>query len=89
MKNQDFDASNFYSINNLHKNGKLSINSKSTFDNVVLNIYNLSGSLVVSKNINLQENENQIDFNSEFTTGIYVVEMISNNQKFTQKVIAD
>ena len=89
MKNQDFDASKLFAINNLHKNGKLSINSKSTIENVVLNIYNLTGSLVVSKNINLQENENQIEFNTEFATGIYVVEMISKNLNFTQKVIVE
>jgi Secretion system C-terminal sorting domain len=85
----NFNTSNFKVVANNAKAGILSINSNSNFENAKLSIYDLQGKAIVSKIVSLTENTNEIAINPIQNSGVYIVEIITNDKKFTQKIIVN
>lgn len=88
LSNSEFNKDTFVISSNEVTNGILNIKSNLTAEDVTLNIYDLQGRKVETKLISLQETVNDIDINPIKNTGVYIVEITSqNNQRFTQKII--
>ena len=77
----------FTVLSNEMQNGLLLINSNLELTKTTLNIYNILGSLMETKTISLNQNSNEIIIKPITSTGVYVVELVSENTKFSQKVI--
>ena len=88
LSNSEFTKNTFIIVSNQVKNGLLSVKSNKYLENATLNIYDIQGKIVESKTISLQESVNDIAINPIKNSGVYLVEILSeNNQHFTQKII--
>lgn len=88
LSNNQFDKNTFVLSSNQLSNGILSIKSDVFLENAALNIYDITGRKVASTTIRLEEAVNDITINPIRTTGVYIVEILSEtNQRFTQKII--
>ncbi|MDI9257878.1 T9SS type A sorting domain-containing protein [Flavobacterium sedimenticola] len=88
LSNNDFNKNTFTVVGNQLTNGILNIKSDGIVENVTLTIYDLQGRKMVSKFISLQDTVNDIAVTPLRNTGVYVVELTSeNNQRFTQKIL--
>ncbi len=81
-----FDSINLTLISSEAKSGLLVINSKATILKSILNIYDLNGKLLDSKNISLAANRNEIAINPIQNSGIYIVEIVESGNQFSQKI---
>ena len=84
-------AINQFDNNNINifanNNNTLTINSNSTLNNVKLNLYTITGTLIEKQNINLIANNNQIKINPLNNNSIYIAELIDENgNKYTKKI---
>ena len=88
LSNIEFNKQSFTIVNDEVINGVLTIKSGVALDNASLNIYDMQGRKIESKNISLQESINNINIKPITNAGVYIVEIISeNSQRFTQKII--
>ena len=85
---ENFSKNNFQCIANQTSNGLLTIKSNLTIENTVLNIYSLTGAVVHSKNINLETGLNDIQINALPANIPFVVEIISGEKRFSQKIVS-
>ena len=69
------------------KNGILQINSPETAEQATLSIYNLEGKLIENRFISLQNSINEIAINPIANDGVYLVSIIVEGEKHSQKVI--
>ncbi len=81
-----FEKTTFKISANQANSGILSINSIFNLENVKLSIYDVSGKIVETKNITLSESNNSIAINPINNSGIYIVEMVVSDKKYTQKI---
>lgn len=82
------DQSNLHIYPNPSK-GMVNINS--TLQNVgeaVFNIYDINGRLVLSQDIDLSNNHQNVDANN-LATGVYVVKIVAGENIYTQKLIME
>jgi Secretion system C-terminal sorting domain len=84
-------TSNFYKntfvINSAAANsGILSIESTIALNNAKLEIFDIQGRSIENKIVSLQEKNNEISINPITNSGIYIVEITSENKKITQKI---
>ncbi|WP_395053993.1 T9SS type A sorting domain-containing protein [Flavobacterium sp.] len=86
---QEFSSSNFTIVSNEVKSGLLSIKSNLTLENVNLNIYDIQGRVLENKTISLNDYENNIQINSITNSGVYIVELVSDKGKFSQKIVVN
>ena len=90
LNNTNFTSSNnFEVITNASKRGFLTIKSSSVIQNATFSIYNIEGKLIENKTISLNESENNIQINSITNSGIYIVELVSEKGKFSQKIVVN
>ena len=83
-----FEANNVI-ISNVLENGQLQINSKSTLNNVQLNLYTTTGALIENKMINIVVGSSQIEFASKLNSGLYVLQIVDENgEKSSFKIIS-
>ncbi len=86
---QEFSSSNFTIVSNEVKSGLLSIKSNITLENVNLNIYDIQGRILENKTISLNDFVNNIQINSITNSGVYIVELVSDKGKFSQKIVVN
>ncbi len=68
-------------------NFNVKINSSET-ENAILTIYDLQGKKFETQNVNLKYGENTFPINcATYSRGIYLMEIISRNKKFTGKIV--
>jgi hypothetical protein len=88
LSNKQFTKETFTVVSTNATRGLLSIKSNLSSENIILNIYDIQGRKVANQVISLEETINDISINPIKNTGIYVLELISeNNERFTQKII--
>lgn len=88
LANNEFDKNTFAISSNELNNGILSIKSNIYLEKGTLNIYDIQGRKIASKSISLEETTNEIYLNPINNGGVYIVEIIGeNNSRFTQKII--
>ena len=87
LSNQAFDRSEFQIISNLANSGTLIIKSNIYLGNSRLNIFDLQGKLIATKNVTLNIFENLVPINPIQNSGIYIVQIISENGTFSQKIL--
>lgn len=88
LSNNQFTKETFTIINSNTTTGLLSIKSNLSLENVTLNIYDIQGRKVANQVISLEETINDISINPIKNTGVYILELVSeNNDRFTQKII--
>jgi hypothetical protein len=88
LSNNQFAKETFTVASNKASSGLLSIKSNLTFENITLNIYDIQGRKVTTVLISLEASVNDIAINPIKNTGVYVVELLSeNNDRFTQKIM--
>ncbi|WP_298224666.1 T9SS type A sorting domain-containing protein [Flavobacterium sp.] len=84
---EQFNSNTIAISGNEAKNGQLSITSNVAMDNASLKIIALNGAVIDSKIITIEATQNNININPLHTSGIYIVELTSQNGKrFTQKI---
>ncbi len=83
----EFTNNTFFVESNNIKNGVLNINSTISLENAVISIYDIQGRTIETKTTSLSENENNISINSITTAGVYIVEIITDEKRFTQKIV--
>ena len=70
------------------QNGILLINSNRNIASSMLNIYDIQGKKIESKNISLTDSMNEVSINNSNVSGTYIIELIeSDGSKFVQKII--
>lgn len=79
-------ATNFKVLPNNAKIGELSIDSNANFENAKVTIFDILGKVIETKIVSLTENTNQILINPIQNSGVYIVEIITNDKQFTQKI---
>ncbi|WP_445452282.1 T9SS type A sorting domain-containing protein [Flavobacterium sp. 25HG05S-40] len=88
LANNEFNKNTFSIVSNEATIGILNIKSGIALDNATLSIYDIQGRKVVHKTTDLAESVNEISINPIRNAGVYILEIISeNNQRFTQKII--
>lgn len=88
LSNNAFNKNTFSIVSNQADSGILYIRSGIALDNAALAIYDIQGRKIDSKTIDLKESVNEITINPITNAGVYIVEIISeNNERFTQKII--
>ncbi len=69
------------------ENFNVKINSSKT-ENAELTIYDLQGKEIETRKVNLDYGENNFPVNcAAFSRGIYLVEIVSENKKYTEKIV--
>jgi Secretion system C-terminal sorting domain len=86
LATSNFDKNTFVISSAYLNNGILSIESKIDINNAKLAIYDMQGRSIENKTISLQEKNNDISINPIQNSGIYIVEIVSENKKITQKI---
>ena len=72
------------------KNGIIAINSNKNIGSVKFKIYDIQGKLLENKTISLTNSINEIMINNINSSGVYLVEIISDSEtKFIQKVLVN
>jgi hypothetical protein len=71
------------------KNGLLQINALETIENATLSIYNLEGKLLENKTIALLNTTNEIPIHPITNTGVYLISITANGEKYSQKVMVN
>ena len=90
LANTDFNKNTFAISSTEATNGILNIKSIMALEKVALTIYDIQGRKIDSKTISLQETINDIAINPIRNAGVYIVEILSeDNQRFTQKIIVN
>ncbi|WP_396156229.1 T9SS type A sorting domain-containing protein [Flavobacterium macrobrachii] len=89
LSNNEFTKNSFIITSNQANYGKLNIKSSIASEKVRLSIYNIEGKNIETKLISLNENNNDITINPIQNKGIYIVEISSENNRFTQKIIVN
>jgi hypothetical protein len=87
LSTPEFDKSTFTVISNQVASGIVSIKSNISLENASLKIFDVQGKNIVNKNISLSQSINTIAINPIQNAGFYIVEITSENAKFTQKII--
>jgi hypothetical protein len=88
LSSNQFTKETFTVASHNANTGVLSIKSNLSLEYVVLNIYDIQGRKVVNQVISLEEAVNHIAINPIKNCGIYVLELLSeNNDRFTQKIV--
>jgi hypothetical protein len=80
------NATNFKVLSNNAKTGALSIDSNANFENIKVTIFDIQGKIIQTKIVSLMKNINEISINPIQNSGIYIVEIIANEKKYTQKI---
>lgn len=87
LATSNFDKS-ILDINASHANiGLINIKSSLNFENSYLNIYDMQGRVIETKNIDLKTDLSTIAINPITTSGIYILELVSGDKKMTQKIV--
>lgn len=89
LSNQEFNSTTFQIASNQINTGLISIKSNMVVDNATLSIYDLQGRTIDSKNISLSDGENAVSIKPIITSGIYIIELVSCDKRFTQKVVVN
>lgn len=89
LSNDQFSTSNLLISSSEAVNGILNINSELQLDNASLSIYDLQGRKIEAKSISLSTDANQIAIQPIVNSGIYILEIISDNKRFTQKIVVN
>lgn len=90
LANEQFNKNTFTISGSEVNNGVLSVKSNVTLENAKLSIYDIQGRIIDTKSISLEETINDITINPIRSSGIYIVEITTeNNQRFTQKIIVN
>lgn len=88
LANEQFSKYTFTIIATNVNTGVLSIKSNVSLNNATLNIYDIQGRTIDTKNVSLNESLNDVTINPIKNAGVYIVEITSeNNQRFTQKIM--
>jgi hypothetical protein len=88
LSNNQFAKETFTIASTKATSGLVSIKSNLTFENITLNIYDIQGRKVTTELISLEASVNDIAINPIKNAGVYVLELLSeNNDRFTQKII--
>ena len=87
LSNDDFNRNTFTISSNNANNGILNIKSGIALEKAELRIYDIQGRQIDSKTISLTENSNDIAINPIQNSGVYIVELKSDNRRFTQKIM--
>ena len=85
----NFEKSTFSIISNNIKTGSLSIKSNINLEKASLRIFDIQGKNLITKNISLFQDVNEIFVNPISNSGIYIIEISGDNKKFVQKIIVD
>ena len=83
-----FDKNIFAIFGNQTSKGILSVKSAIAAENAIVNIYNLNGALITSKKINIKADINDILISPLPTATPFIVEIVSENRRFSQKIIS-
>lgn len=86
LATSNFDKNTFVINSAATNSGILSIESTIALNNVKLAIYDIQGRTIENKTVSLQEKNNEISINPITNSGIYIVEITSENKKITQKI---
>ena len=87
LATEQFNKSTFI-INTTNANqGLLSIKSDINLDQAIVNIYDIQGRVIESKNISLEIKSNEIAIIPIINSGVYIVEIVSGDRKISQKLI--
>ena len=90
LSNNSFTKETFTIVGNQSQNGILKIKSNISLEKATLNIFDIQGRTIDSQKISLVENINDVAINPIRNAGVYIVEIVSeNNQRFTQKIIVN
>ena len=89
LSTSNFEKSTFSVISNDIKSGLLSIKSNIKLEKASLRIFDIQGKNVVTKNVSLFQDTNEIAVNPISNSGIYIIEISGDNKKFVQKIIVD
>ncbi|HEX8574697.1 MAG TPA: T9SS type A sorting domain-containing protein [Flavobacterium sp.] len=89
LSTNNFEKSTFSIISNDIKNGSLSIKSNINLEKASLRIFDIQGKNVVTKNVSLLQDINEIFVNPISSSGIYIIEISGDNKKFVQKIVVD
>jgi Secretion system C-terminal sorting domain len=89
LASENFENLNFNIISNNLKNGVLNIISPLNYDNALVSIYDIQGRKIESKTIEINKTSNEVNVNPIQNAGIYIIEILANNQKYIQKVIVN
>jgi hypothetical protein len=87
LSSNQFDKSTFAIISNDVKNGNLLVKSNISLDNALLNIFDIQGRNIERKDITLNQSLNTFSVNAIKNSGLYIVEITTQNAKFIQKII--
>ena len=87
LTSTEFQKESFVVNTNEVQSGNLSIQSKQNLSNATLKIYNLEGKTIENRTISLSENWNSVIINPIQNSGIYIIEITSNEINYNQKFI--
>jgi hypothetical protein len=83
-----FNKNTFQCIANQTSKGVLSVKSEINLENATLNIYSITGALVETKKLNIVNGFNDFVITPLQNATPFVVEIVSENRSFSQKIIA-
>jgi hypothetical protein len=90
LANEQFNKETFTIASNQVSQGILNIKSNITLEKAILNIYDIQGRIIETKNISLEETINNIAINPIRNSGVYIVEIKTDaNQRYTQKILVN
>ena len=87
LNSTEFHKESFAIDSNEVKSGNLLIQSNKNIINAKIKIYDIDGKIIENKTISLREERNYISINPIQNSGIYIVEIMSNDITFNQKFI--
>jgi hypothetical protein len=82
-----FEVNNV-TVSTVLENGQLQINSKGAMNHMEMNLYATTGNLLESKIIDISAGSSQIRLTSKLSSGLYVLQIVSENgEKTSFKII--
>jgi hypothetical protein len=83
-----FDANNL-AVSSLIENNALQINAKSSLDQLQMQVYSTTGTLLEDRIVNISDGNSLLELNSKLSSGLYIIQFIDKNgEKTNFKIIS-
>lgn len=88
LSNSEFSKNTFTVVSNQVSHGVLTVKSALAVEKATLNIYDIQGRKIETKDVTLEEAVNEVAINPIRNAGVYIIEITTEtNQRYTQKIV--
>ncbi len=89
LTSNEFQKASFVINTSEVKSGNFSLQSKQNLSNASLKIYNLEGKIIENRTLSILEDWNTLTINPIQNSGVYILEITSNEINYNQKFIVE